>query len=69
MGKWLIFFGLIFLVAGIMVQLGVSFSWIGNLPGDIRIKSGSTVIYIPFMTCLIFSLILSGLIYLFRLLS
>ena len=63
MGKWLIFFGLVLLVAGILVQLGVDFSWIGKLPGDIRIKSGSTMIYLPIMTCLVLSLILSVLIY------
>ena len=69
MGKWLIFFGIVLLGIGILVQLGVDFSWIGNLPGDIKIKTGSSVIYLPLMTCLVFSLVLSLLVYLIRLIS
>jgi hypothetical protein len=69
MGKWLIFFGILFIIAGIAIHFGFRASWLGNLPGDISIKSGNTRIYIPLASSIVISILLSILIYLFRLLS
>ncbi|MEJ2005632.1 MAG: DUF2905 domain-containing protein [Cyclobacteriaceae bacterium] len=69
MGKWLIFIGILLILAGIAVHFGMKLNWLGNLPGDISIKSGNTRIYIPIATSIVLSIILSLLIYLFRLFS
>ena len=69
MGKWLIFFGLLLILAGLALHFGISFSWFGNLPGDISIKSGNTRIYIPITTSILISILLSLLIYLFNIIT
>jgi len=65
MGKLLILFGAIFIVAGIAVQLLEKLPGVGRLPGDILIKRGPVTFYFPFVTCLLISLVLSILASLF----
>lgn len=64
MGKVLVFVGLILLAAGgavlFLQKLGIP---LGRLPGDVTIKRGNFVFYMPFTTVLLLSL---GLILLFR---
>jgi hypothetical protein len=55
-GKLLIVFGLIVVALGAAIQLGVP---LGRLPGDIVIKRENTTIYIPVVTCLLISILLS----------
>ena len=40
--------------------------WLGRLPGDIRIEGENTRIYIPITTCLLLSLVLTGVAWLIR---
>lgn len=42
---------------------------LGRLPGDLRIESGGTRIYIPITTCIVMSLLLSVALWIVRLLS
>ena len=56
MGKLLIVFGLIVVALGAAIQLGVP---LGRLPGDIVIKRENTTVYIPVVTCLLISILLS----------
>jgi hypothetical protein len=48
----------------------VSFSgripWLGKLPGDFTFRSGGLTVYVPLATCLLLSVLLSLLSYLFR---
>jgi len=69
MGKWLIFIGVILIIAGVAIHFGLKTSWLGNLPGDISFKSGNNRIYIPITTSIVISIFLSLMIYVFRLLS
>jgi hypothetical protein len=39
---------------------------LGRLPGDIRIQTENGVFYLPLMTCIVISVILSALFWLFR---
>ena len=55
--------GAILVIVGLLAWTG-ALSWIGKLPGDIRIFSGNTRIYIPFMSMLLISLALNALIWL-----
>ena len=63
MGKLLIGVGAVLLLAGLLIQAGLP---IGRLPGDIVIRRGDSTFYFPVVTCLIASLVLSGLSMLLR---
>jgi len=66
-GKYLIIIGLLIVVAGVILYFfHDKLHWIGRLPGDIRIERENTRIYFPITTMILFSLILSLLIRLFR---
>jgi hypothetical protein len=41
-------------------------SWLGRLPGDIRIEGERGGFYFPVVTCLVVSVVLSGLLALIR---
>jgi uncharacterized protein HemY len=49
---------------GLLAWTGV-LTWLGNLPGDIRISSGNTRIYIPITSMLLVSAALNVLLWLF----
>jgi hypothetical protein len=65
LGKALIFFGLIFVAAGLLLVLaGRTNLPIGRLPGDLLYRRKNTTIYFPLATCLILSLVVSLVLYL-----
>lgn len=57
--------GILIVIIGLLLLSG-GLSWLGRLPGDIRIERGSTYIYIPITTMLLLSAALSLLLYLVR---
>ncbi len=57
-GLLLLAAGLLLAAVGGLVALGL-FNWFGRLPGDIRIETGSTRVYIPITTMLLLSVLLS----------
>jgi hypothetical protein len=54
----LITLGIILIAAGLLYASGL-LSWFGRLPGDIRIEKETTRIYIPIVSMLIVSVVLS----------
>ena len=66
LGKLLIFFGAVLAGVGILLTLVGKVPWIGRLPGDIYYKSDHVTFYFPIVTCLLISIVLSLLFYLFR---
>ena len=66
LGRTLILTGLVLLVAGLVVSYGSRVPWLGKLPGDFTFRSGGLTIYLPLATCLLLSLVLSLLSYIFR---
>ncbi len=67
MSKWLIIAGIILIVIGLLLHYAPgALSWFGKLPGDIRIETERTRIYIPITSMILISLVLSLLIRLFR---
>ncbi|BBU22969.1 DUF2905 domain-containing protein [Mycobacterium xenopi] len=61
-GPWLVGGGLLLLVGGLLAWTGM-LSWLGNLPGDIRITSGNTRIYIPITSMLLVSVAVNVLLW------
>jgi len=66
-GKILIFTGIILVIAGLIIYFaGDKFSWLGHLPGDIRIVKENVKIYIPITTMILVSIVLSVVLYIIR---
>jgi hypothetical protein len=66
-------FGWILLVTGLVTALvgliwiaSPTLPWLGRLPGDIRYEGDRVRFYFPLMTCLVVSLLLSGIFWLLR---
>jgi hypothetical protein len=66
MGRLLIVLGIILILIGVAVSLAPKIPWLGQLPGDIFIKGERFSFYFPLATCILLSLILSLVVYLFR---
>jgi H+/Cl- antiporter ClcA len=67
MARWFIIAGIIFVVIGLLLHFAPgAFNWFGRLPGDIRIESERTRVYIPITTMILLSIVLSIIIRLFR---
>ncbi len=59
MGKFLIIAGIILVVVGLAVEFAPKIPWLGRLPGDIYIERGNVKIYIPVVSGLVLSLLVS----------
>ena len=64
MARFLIIFGLLIVVIGLLWPY-LSKLGLGHLPGDIVIERDGITIYIPIVTCLLLSLLLSLGLWLF----
>ncbi len=65
-GKSLVVFGVVLALVGLALWSGFGASWLGRLPGDVRIERGGAGFYFPIVTCIILSVILSVIVSLFR---
>ena len=66
LGRLLIFFGIVLVVVGVLLTVAGKLPWLGKLPGDIYYKGEHVTFYFPIVTCLLVSVVLSLLFYLFR---
>ena len=66
LGKLLVIFGGVIVLIGFVLWSGFGASWLGRLPGDIRIERGNSTFYFPIVTCIIISVVLSVLFSFFR---
>ena len=65
MQKILIILGIIILIIGLLYPYIKKFGF-GQLPGDMIFKSGKSTFFLPIVTCIIISLILTIIINLFK---
>ena len=66
-GKILIIIGIVLIIAGLIIYFaGDKLSWLGHLPGDIRIEKGNTRIYFPITTMVLLSILISVIMWLIR---
>jgi hypothetical protein len=67
MGRSLILAGCILIAVGAILHFAPwLLNWFGKLPGDIRIETGRSKIFIPVTSMLVVSIILTLLINLFK---
>jgi hypothetical protein len=64
-GSVLIVLGFCAVVIGLVTYFGW-FSWFGRLPGDIRYESDGVRVYVPIVSMLIVSVVVSLVFYLLR---
>ncbi|WP_145309926.1 DUF2905 domain-containing protein [Gimesia fumaroli] len=65
----LISVGFLIVGVGIIWLLAPSIPWLGKLPGDILIERENFRFYFPLTTCILLSLLFSGIVWLIRFLS
>ena len=66
LGKMLIVFGVIIAAVGVVLLVAPKIPWLGKLPGDITYHGKGFTFYFPLATCILLSLVLSLILYLFR---
>jgi hypothetical protein len=65
LGRMLILFGIVLVVAGVLVSLGERLPFrIGRLPGDIVVRGRNSVFYFPIVTSLLLSVVLTLILWL-----
>jgi hypothetical protein len=65
-GKALVLFGIVIVVIGLALWTGFGRGWLGQLPGDIRVSKGNFTFFFPLATCMLVSVVLTLLLWLFR---
>ena len=66
LGKTLVILGIILAVAGAVLLAAAKIPWLGKLPGDISYQGKGFTFYFPLATCVLLSVVLSLILYLFR---
>jgi len=66
LGKSLIILGIIIIAIGIFITFAGKIPWLGRLPGDIHIKRDNFTFYFPLATCIILSVFISLIYWLFK---
>jgi hypothetical protein len=66
LGRLLIALGVLLIIVGAVFLLAPKIPWLGKLPGDISYKRGNFTFYFPLGTCILISIVLTLLLYLFR---
>lgn len=66
LGKTLIYLGIVLAIAGVLVSWSDKLPWLGRLPGDIHIQREGVNFYIPLTSCIVVSIVVSLVAYLFK---
>ncbi len=65
LGQLIVVVGLILVVLGLMAMRGW-LGWFGHLPGDVRVERENMRVYVPVISMLLISILLSVLSYVIR---
>ena len=68
-GWILVIVGAVLAIIGMVWLFAPSIPWLGKLPGDIAIEGKGFRFYFPVVTCIVVSLLLTGILWLVRFLS
>ena len=66
-GRTLLVLGVLLVIAGLALEFGPRLPFrIGRLPGDIYFHRGNTTFYFPIITCLLVSVVLTLVLWIFN---
>jgi DUF2905 family protein len=65
LGRMLVMLGVLVVIAGVVLMVLPRLPWLGRLPGDIRIEREHFAVYVPLVTCLVISVVLTVILNLF----
>ena len=65
LGRLLILVGVVSIVAGLVLLIAPRVPWLGRLPGDVIVERGRFTLYVPIVTSLVVSVVLTILLNLF----
>jgi hypothetical protein len=65
-GKMFLIIGLVMAGIGVFLLAGDKIPWLGRLPGDLLFKGKKVSFYFPITTCILISVLLTLVLYLFR---
>ena len=69
MGKSIALIGLLLVIVGLIIHFGENSSWLpklGSLPGDLKWEGENSKVFFPLTSSILVSLLLSGLLFLWR---
>jgi hypothetical protein len=67
LGRVLIFSGVVLVALGLLVSVAGRLPFrLGRLPGDIYVHGKNTTFYFPLATCILLSVVLSVVLWIFR---
>lgn len=63
MARWIIIAGAVLIIIGVILQFAPwLLTWFGRLPGDIRMETETTRVFIPITSMIVISVLLSLLL-------
>ena len=65
LGRFLIGLGAAIALMGVVLVVAGRVPWVGSLPGDFVFRRGSLTVYVPLVTSLVVSVVLTVLVNLF----
>ena len=65
LGRLLILFGVVSIVVGLVLLIAPRIPWLGHLPGDVVVQRERFTLYVPIVTSLVVSVVLTILLNLF----
>ena len=65
LGRLLILFGVVSIIAGLVLFIAPRVPWLGRLPGDVIVERERFTLYVPIVTSLVVSVVLTILLNLF----
>ena len=65
-GKFIVILGLILVAIGAVIWKTGGLGGLGRLPGDIFVQKGDSSFYFPIVTCIVISIVLTLVSWLFR---
>jgi hypothetical protein len=65
LGRLLVIIGATLLLLGVSMLWGFRIPWLGHLPGDFVIRGSNVKVYIPLGTCLLISVVVSLILWVF----
>jgi hypothetical protein len=64
-GPLLVAAGVVLVLVGLLVWAG-GFGWFGRLPGDVRVERETVRVYVPWVSMLVLSIVLSLVLWIVR---